>query len=102
METPPFLIDQLAAERGVSANSAKRALYLQGLADRGCTVSEATAALKIASEGVKRIARRFMIDLTDYRPYAKRRDKGEEIAPKSRDIHQGVNGTALFRNQDVA
>jgi hypothetical protein len=96
METPPFLIDQLAAERKVSRFTARRALYIQGCAAEGRTVRDVAQAMRIAPEGIKRLARRFLIDFPDYRPFAKKRDAGEEIAATSRNIHEPADGLPLF------
>jgi hypothetical protein len=99
METPPFLVDQLAAERSVSTMMARRALYLKGLADRGCSLKEASDALGIASSGVRELCRTFLIDLANYRPYAKKRDAGEAVSPKSRDIHKPAHELPVFGSQ---
>jgi hypothetical protein len=99
METPPFLVDQLAAERSVSTTMARRALYLKGLADRGCTIGEATEALGLVKSGVQQLCRKFAIDLSDYRPYAKRRERGEIVGPKSRDIRKPAHELPIFADR---
>jgi hypothetical protein len=96
METPAFLVDQLAAERSVSTTMARRALYLKGLADTGCSLREARDKLGLAKTGVQSLCRKFLIDLTDYRPYAKKREKGETVAPASRNIHQPATSLPIF------
>lgn len=102
METPAFLVDQLAAERSVSAAMARRAIYLKGLAADGRSLGEAVGALGIAREGVKRLCRRFMIDLSDYRPYAKKRDAGEQISAASRNIHEPATALPIFGGRKAA
>lgn len=97
MESPRHLIEQTAKERGVSENSAKRALYLQGLSGQNRTVSYAANALRVKPSTIKLIARRFMIDLADYRPYASMEKKGlPRPEPKKLDIHQPATALPLF------
>jgi hypothetical protein len=82
MDNPDRMFSQIAAEAGVSPHKAKQALYLYGLAQQGRSISYAASLLRRKPEVVKKIAREFLIDLADYRPFAKRRDKGEEILPR--------------------
>lgn len=97
MDSPRHLIGQVAAERGVSENSAKRALYLTGLSGQERTVDYAAQALGVAPSTVKLIARRYMIDLADYRPYAGMEKKGlPRPSPKSRNIHKPSSELPLF------
>lgn len=70
MESPAYLFDQFAKTRGVSNEMAKRALLLQSYADDGRTVVEAAKLVGISTRSAKLVARRFMIDFIDYRPYA--------------------------------
>lgn len=99
MESPRLLIEQVAKERGVSFNSAKRALYLEGLSGQNRSVSYAAKALGVQSSTIKMIARRFMIDLADYRPYAGMEKKGlGRPGPKSRDVHLPASGLPLFKS----
>ena len=77
MRSPSRLIGQVAAEVGASSLSVKRAIYLKGLADDGAGVERATQALHVSSESLKRLCRKIMIDLADYRPYARLERKGE-------------------------
>jgi len=100
MESPRLLIEQVAKEHGVSTNSAKRALYLEGLSSQNRTVKYAADALRISPSTVKMIARRFMIDLADYRPYARLEKKGlERPGPRKQDVNQPIAGTPLFGAQ---
>lgn len=96
MESPPQLIEQIAKERGVSPNLAKRVLYLGALAEDR-TAKEAAVAMGCAVSTVKLLCRRFMIDLSDYRPYAGLEKKG---LPRPRvycnDIHKPASGLPLF------
>jgi hypothetical protein len=79
------MFDQVAKEAGISANRAKVAVYLAGLAKDGRTLSDAAVSLRRSPTTVKAFARDFMIDFPDYRPYARERDKGTEYpAPLSK------------------
>lgn len=97
MESPRHLMDQFAAMRGVSATMAKRALYLEGLAKGGCTLSYASERLGVESSTVRLICRRFMIDLSDYRPYARLERKGlPRPQAHIRDINQPASALPIF------
>lgn len=97
MQSPRHLSGQSAAEHGVSPNQAKRALYLQGLGEDHRSVKDATKALGVSSDTVKTLARRYMIDFTDYRPYASFEKKGlPRPAPKVRDIHLPAAALPIF------
>lgn len=103
MESPRYLIGQMAAERGVSANAAKRALYLQGLSTQGRTIAYAAEALGVARSTVKVLARRFMIDFADYRPYASLEKKGlQRPGPKTRNIHAPAEALPIFAQGAVS
>ncbi len=96
MESPPYLFDQFACTRGVSKEGAKRALMMQGYAAEGRTLKESTKALGISERSARLLARRFMIDFTDYRPYAGREKKGlERPAPFVRPV-EPAEGLPLF------
>ncbi len=86
MDSPRHLIGQAAAERGVSANQAKRALYLEGLSGQERTVAYAAEALHVKPNTIKVLARRFMIDFADYRPYAGMEKKGQPRPKANRRI----------------
>lgn len=77
MDSPPYLLDQYAKSRGVSAAMAKRAIMLLGFSDEGRKLKDAARSLKIAESSAKKLCRRFMIDFPDYRPYARLEQKGE-------------------------
>jgi hypothetical protein len=97
MESPRYLIGQMAAERGVSECGAKRALYLQGLAGQARSVSYAAEALGVTKETIKTICRRYMIDMADYRPYERLERKGQpRPGPKVRDIHKPASALPIF------
>lgn len=97
METPPYLFDQFAKMRGCSKEMAKRALCMQGYADQGKTFAATVPLLGIAKSSAQQLARRFMIDFPDYRPYAAKEKKGEERpGPKVRDIHRSASELPLF------
>lgn len=70
------LFDQVAAEAGVSANRAKLAVYVMGLASAGRSLEETAAALHRKPDTVKVLARDFMIDFADYRPFERYERKG--------------------------
>lgn len=82
MDNPGRLWSQVAAESGTTANRAKLAVYLHGLSEQGRTLEHAATLLRRKPETVKVLARDFMIDFSDYRPFAKARDKGEIIEPR--------------------
>lgn len=96
MESPRHLIEQTAKEKGISPNLAKRVLYLGALGEDR-TIAEAVQAMGCAKSTVQMLCRRFMIDLADYRPYARLEKKGlPRPAPMLRDIHQPASGLPLF------
>lgn len=76
------LFDQVAAEAGVSANRAKLAVYVMGLASAGRPLAEVAKGLRRKPDTLKVLAREFMIDFTDYRPFARDEKKGERPEPK--------------------
>lgn len=82
MDNPERLFSQIAAEGGITANKAKVALYLYGLAGQQRSVEYCAKALRRKPATIKAIARDFIIDLADYRPFAKQRDKGVDVEPK--------------------
>lgn len=96
METPPYLVDQYAAERGISPMMAKRLLYLEGLDTKARKVGDVAGMLGLEVATLKAVARKLIIDFSDYRPYARRRDAGEEVVPKLREIRAPANGLPLF------
>jgi len=82
MENCGRLFGQIAAEAGVTANRAKLAVYLTGLSSQGRSIDYAAGALRKSPETIKLYAREFLIDFADYRPFAKKRDKGVDVEPK--------------------
>jgi hypothetical protein len=97
MDSPRYLIEQCAAEKGISADMAKRALYLTGLSEQGRDLRYCADALGISATSVKLLCRRFIIDLADYRPYAKLEAKtGSRPSPRLNDIHKPASGLPLF------
>lgn len=70
------LWSQVAAEAGCTANKAKVAVYLRGLAHDGKTLTQAAELMRRKPEFVKRYAREFLIDFPDYRPFARAEKKG--------------------------
>ena len=76
---PP--VGQLAAEAGTTEHQVRLALYLRGLAGEQRTLAQACAALGRSKPTVQRLARAWLIDLADYRPYARRDPRP---APKGR------------------
>jgi hypothetical protein len=77
MDSPPFLLDQYARQRGLSASMAKRAIMLQGYAAEGRKLADSATAAGMSVSSAKRIARKLILDFADYRPYAKLEEKGE-------------------------
>lgn len=75
---------------------AKRALYLQGLETTSLRVGEVAHKLGVEPNTLKRLARKLVVDFSDYRPYAKRRDAGENVEPFIADIHAPASGLPLF------
>lgn len=97
MECPPYLFDQYAKTCGVSSLMAKRALLLKGYSDAGQSLAHAIKALRISKEAAQKLARRFMIDFPDYRPYAAKEKKGEARPhPYQRDVMLPASGLPLF------
>lgn len=96
MESPPYLMDQFAKSRGVTKQGAKRALMLQGYADSGRTLEDARLGLGIAKSTARLLCRRFMIDFTDYRPYAALERKGEPRPTPYQRADLPVDGLSLF------
>lgn len=85
MDSPPYLLDQYAKARGITAANAKRAIMLHAYADEGRPLADAIKALRISKYTARVLARRFLIDFPDYRPYAALESKGEpRPAPKVR------------------
>lgn len=83
MENSGRLFGQIAAEAGVTANKAKLCIYLQGLSEQGRSLSYAASLLRRKPATIKALSREFMIDFSDYRPYARERDKGATVLPKT-------------------
>lgn len=96
METPPYLVDQYAAERAISPMMAKRLLYLEGLDTTTRKVGEVARMLGLEPATLKAVARKLIIDFSDYRPYAKRRDAGEVMGESLRDIRRPASDLPLF------
>ncbi len=96
METPPFLIDQYAAARGVNALTAKRAIMLTGYAEDGRLLEEAQAAMHVSKATARTVCRRFLIDFPDYRPYALLEKQGKpRPVPQVRE-DEAPHGLPLF------
>lgn len=79
MDNPSRMFSQIAAEDGITESRAKLALYLFGLAKDGRSLADAAHGLRRKQDTIKRIARDFMIDFHDYHPFARERDKGEDV-----------------------
>lgn len=96
MDSPPFLLDQYARQRGMSASMAKRALMLEGYAAEGRKLSECANSLGIAVSTAKSIARKLVIDFPDYVPYARLVDKGEPRPAPYRRADKPASDLPLF------
>jgi len=67
------LARQVALEAGTTPHQVRLAMTLHGIAARGAPLEDAVRALGRSPVTVKRIARRWLIDLADYRPFARRK-----------------------------
>lgn len=72
---------QVAAEAGCTTNTAKVAVYLRGLAAQGKTIEQAAALLKRKPDYIRRYARTFLIDFSDYRPFERMERGGKQRPP---------------------
>lgn len=72
------LFSQVAAEAEISANRAKVAVYVMGLAKDGRSLADVAKGLRRKPETIKVLAREFMIDFPDYRPFAADERKGRQ------------------------
>lgn len=70
------LFSQVAAEAAISPNRAKLAVYVMGLARDGRRLADVAKGLRRKPETIKTLAREFMIDFPDYRPFAAYEKKG--------------------------
>lgn len=77
MDNIGMMFSQAAAELGITPNRAKLAVYVMGLAAAGRPLADVAAGLKRKPETIKTLARDFMIDFPDYRPFAALEAKGE-------------------------
>jgi len=75
MDNPGKLFGQIAAEAGVTSSKAKIAVYLLGLARDGRTLEYAATSLRRSEETIKEYCREFHIDMADYKPFAKRKNR---------------------------
>ena len=97
MDNPPYLVDQFAAQCGLSVNMAKRSMLLKAYACEGKTIKEAAKLIGISRHSAVVIARKMIIDFPDYRPYAAKEKKGEERPdPFFRDIACPAESLPLF------
>ena len=77
MRSPDQLAAQLAAGTTATAAAVRRALYLSALAGDGADAERAMRALRCSRRTLQRLCRRDLIDLADYRPYARLEQRGE-------------------------
>lgn len=97
MDSPPYLFDQFAKTCGVSTAMAKRAIMLKGFAAEGRSLHHTCQSLDIPKASAQKLARRFIIDFSDYRPYAAKERKGiARPDPYSRDVMLPASGLPLF------
>ena len=97
MDNPPYLVDQFAAQYGLSANMAKRSFLLKTYAAEGKTIKDAAKLVGISRSSAVTMARKMVIDFPDYRPYAAKEKKGESRPdPFFRNIAQPASGLPLF------
>jgi hypothetical protein len=97
MDNPPYLVDQYAAQCGLSANMAKRSMLLKAYAAEGKAIKDAAKLIGISRSSAIAIARKMIIDFSDYRPYAAKEKKGEARPdPFFRDTAQPASSLPLF------
>lgn len=97
MDNPPYLVDQFAAQCGLTANMAKRSMLLKAYAEEGKSIKEAAELIGISRSSAVSIARKMIIDFHDYRPYAAKEKKGEgRPDPFFRDIARPSSELPLF------
>lgn len=79
MDFPGRLVDQIAAEAGCSAHQVKLALYLKAQAAQGKTLLQCCTSMQLSREYLMIIARAWIIDFSDYRPFARLDERPEPI-----------------------
>lgn len=77
MDNVGILINQAAAEVGVTPQKARLAIYLTQLSEAGRTTEDAARLLRCTKGTVEKKCREFMIDFVDYRPFAKLEKAGK-------------------------
>jgi hypothetical protein len=90
MENNSRLYDQVAAELGVTANRAKIALYVKGLANSGKPIQYVADSLRRKVDTIKSLSRDFMIDFVDYRPFSLIEKRGLERPAPKYDISEAL------------
>lgn len=78
MDNPEYHVEQFAKRMGLSKQMSLRATLLRGYADQGKPIAEAAKLCGIAKSTAQSVARKLIIDFSDYRPYAAKEKKGEE------------------------
>lgn len=76
---PARLTSQIAAEAHTTVHQVRLAIALSMVARRGGTLAEACKSLGRAKPTVQRIARKWVIDLSDYQPFATRETRPAPI-----------------------
>lgn len=92
MDNPEYHVEQFARRHGLSKQMSLRATLLRGYADQGKTIVEAVKLVGVAKSTAQDVARKLIIDFTDYRPYAAKEKKGEpRPAPFVREDNPAIN-----------
>lgn len=92
MDNPEYHVDQFAKRHGLSKQMSLRATLLRAYAEQGKPIAEAAKLVGVAKSTAQSVARKLIIDFTDYRPYAAKEKRGEERpAPFVRDDNPAIN-----------
>lgn len=78
MDNPEYHVEQFAKRSGLSKQMSLRATLLRGYAGQGKGIADAAKLCGIAKTTAQQVARKLIIDFSDYRPYAAMEKKGLE------------------------
>lgn len=92
MDNPEYHVEQFAKRHGLSKQMSLRATLLRGYAAQGKPIAEAAKLVGVAKSTAQDVARKLIIDFTDYRPYAAKEKKGlPRPAPFVREDNPAIN-----------